>query len=186
MKRILVALTVVAVLVFLRASNRRADAEGGGESTVLSSIRLTSTTILASGALGADETVTIRLDERGNLTYAKQNATEIRCPKCGVVMDEVDRQGVVLSICRDCRGTYFDDGSLEALVVRQMHPEYGNTPQVPSKPAQAGRLTRTLGDFRPCTTADKAALVEAIRAFLAKNPGASPLWKQLLAEVERR
>lgn len=51
----------------------------------------------------------------------------MRCPICDVSMKEVERRGVVIDICPDCKGIWLDRGELENLldVVGQGTPESG-------------------------------------------------------------
>ena len=39
------------------------------------------------------------------------------CPRCeDVMLDEVDRKGVVIDLCKKCRGVWLDRGELEKLM----------------------------------------------------------------------
>jgi len=40
------------------------------------------------------------------------------CPRCGIALEEVDRQGVKVDCCRRCKGVWLDAGELEAVVIR--------------------------------------------------------------------
>ena len=40
----------------------------------------------------------------------------LRCPNCDGQMREVERRGVVIDICNECRGVFLDRGELDALV----------------------------------------------------------------------
>lgn len=40
----------------------------------------------------------------------------LRCPACDATMDQVERRGVLIDICRDCRGVYLDRGELDKLL----------------------------------------------------------------------
>jgi uncharacterized protein len=43
----------------------------------------------------------------------------MNCPRCeGAVLDERDRDGVVVDICLTCRGVWLDRGELEKLTAR--------------------------------------------------------------------
>ena len=43
----------------------------------------------------------------------------MKCPRCETeVMDEITREGVVIDVCRACRGIFLDRGDLEKLVGR--------------------------------------------------------------------
>lgn len=41
---------------------------------------------------------------------------ELKCPKCLGSMRPVERSGVVIDICQDCRGIFLDRGELERLM----------------------------------------------------------------------
>lgn len=40
----------------------------------------------------------------------------MRCPLCGVPMREVNRRGVKIDVCPECRGVWLDGGELERLL----------------------------------------------------------------------
>jgi uncharacterized protein len=43
----------------------------------------------------------------------------MKCPRCeDQVLDEKDRDGVVVDLCRKCRGIWLDRGELEKLIAR--------------------------------------------------------------------
>ena len=43
----------------------------------------------------------------------------MKCPRCeGSILDERDRDGVTIDVCRECRGVWLDRGELEKLVSR--------------------------------------------------------------------
>lgn len=39
----------------------------------------------------------------------------MRCPKCGVTMQEINLSGIVVEQCGGCNGLFFDSGELETL-----------------------------------------------------------------------
>jgi len=41
---------------------------------------------------------------------------QIRCPSCDGPMNPVERRGVVIDICRDCKGVFLDRGELDKLL----------------------------------------------------------------------
>jgi uncharacterized protein len=43
-------------------------------------------------------------------------ATTLKCPKCGGEMRSYERNGVVVDQCTECRGIFLDRGELERLV----------------------------------------------------------------------
>lgn len=43
----------------------------------------------------------------------------MNCPRCGSEpLDERDREGVTIDVCRSCRGVWLDRGELEKLIAR--------------------------------------------------------------------
>lgn len=43
----------------------------------------------------------------------------MKCPRCEtIVLDERDRDGITVDICRQCRGVWLDRGELERLIAR--------------------------------------------------------------------
>jgi Zn-finger nucleic acid-binding protein len=46
------------------------------------------------------------------------------CPRCEtVLLDEVERHGVVLDLCKKCRGLWLDRGELEKILAAERAPE---------------------------------------------------------------
>jgi Zn-finger nucleic acid-binding protein len=43
----------------------------------------------------------------------------MRCPSCGGTLVELDRGGVRVDACRDCRGVWLDRGELDKIVERE-------------------------------------------------------------------
>lgn len=70
----------------------------------------------------------------------------LRCPACDAPMQTVDRRGVVIDICRDCRGVYLDRGELDKLLdeAARQDPTLVASGTTPSEPtplaAEADRL----------------------------------------------
>ncbi|HET6336720.1 MAG TPA: zf-TFIIB domain-containing protein [Polyangiales bacterium] len=57
----------------------------------------------------------------------------MHCPRCETnQLDERDRDGVTVDICRSCRGVWLDRGELEKLIARTTAEldEYEQRPQV--------------------------------------------------------
>lgn len=40
----------------------------------------------------------------------------LRCPACDAAMQQVERRGVLIDICGDCRGVFLDRGELDKLL----------------------------------------------------------------------
>jgi Zn-finger nucleic acid-binding protein len=51
---------------------------------------------------------------------------DMKCPVCDGRMREVEKEGVVIDICPECKGVWLDRGELEKLLsgVREMRPEF--------------------------------------------------------------
>ena len=41
---------------------------------------------------------------------------ELRCPSCDGPMNPVERRGVTIDLCRDCKGVFLDRGELDKLL----------------------------------------------------------------------
>jgi Zn-finger nucleic acid-binding protein len=37
------------------------------------------------------------------------------CPRCGIYMKKIERKGVILDVCKRCKGMWFDAGEVEKL-----------------------------------------------------------------------
>jgi Zn-finger nucleic acid-binding protein len=44
---------------------------------------------------------------------------DMRCPACGGDLVELDRSGVRIDACRNCRGVWLDRGELERVIERE-------------------------------------------------------------------
>jgi Zn-finger nucleic acid-binding protein len=42
----------------------------------------------------------------------------MNCPRCSEQLDEKDREGITIDVCRGCRGVWLDRGELEKLIAR--------------------------------------------------------------------
>lgn len=47
----------------------------------------------------------------------------LRCPACDGPMQSVERRGVLIDICRDCKGVYLDRGELDKLLDEAAHQD---------------------------------------------------------------
>ncbi|MFC0392989.1 zf-TFIIB domain-containing protein [Paenibacillus mendelii] len=89
----------------------------------------------------------------------------MKCPVCeGVRMREVEKDGVLIDVCPDCKGVWLDRGELDKLMqgMRQMQDDYdrleqqyyeggtrgGNT-QAPSVPPAGGYGQAPQGGYAP-------------------------------------
>lgn len=65
---------------------------------------------------------------------------ELRCPSCDGPMSPVERRGVVIDLCRDCKGVFLDRGELDNLL------DAADAEQAPLA-AEADRLGRRERDW---------------------------------------
>jgi uncharacterized protein len=47
------------------------------------------------------------------------NQGDMRCPSCGGQLVELERSGVRIDACRQCRGVWLDRGELDAILERE-------------------------------------------------------------------
>lgn len=69
----------------------------------------------------------------------------MRCPLCDAGMKEVERRGVLIDVCPECRGVWLDRGELEKLLATAEHYEserYGE------EELRAGRARKPEPDSR--------------------------------------
>lgn len=59
---------------------------------------------------------------------------ELRCPACDAPMSPVERRGVIIDLCRDCKGVFLDRGELDKLLAADAESE--------PLAAEADRLSR--------------------------------------------
>ncbi|MFB3818619.1 MAG: zf-TFIIB domain-containing protein [Candidatus Methylomirabilales bacterium] len=57
------------------------------------------------------------------------------CPRCGVLLNEVRKVGVVVDICDQCRGMWLDRGEMEKIVqeLRSLEREEGRLERRPEE-----------------------------------------------------
>lgn len=66
------------------------------------------------------------------------------CPRCEAsLMDEIERDGVTVDICRECRGLWLDRGELEKLIAR------ANPPREKSKKKKKKDKSKKRRDYDP-------------------------------------
>lgn len=49
--------------------------------------------------------------------------TELACPLCKAALREVNREGVAIDVCGQCRGIWLDRGELEKLLAMARQPD---------------------------------------------------------------
>jgi Zn-finger nucleic acid-binding protein len=80
----------------------------------------------------------------------------MHCPRCEQsTLDEREREGITVDICRSCRGVWLDRGELEKLIARATRDldepllgQSGPAPEQHSRPAQ-GRSDAAYGRSEP-------------------------------------
>lgn len=72
----------------------------------------------------------------------------MRCPWCNVPMREVERRGVRIDVCPECRGVWLDRGELEKLLASAPAAEWGDEEDVPSREADEREARRRSGEER--------------------------------------
>ncbi len=71
---------------------------------------------------------------------------QLRCPSCDGRMQEVDRRGVRIDICTECRGVFLDRGELDKLL--DLAPTDEANPAVDTTPTRpADRANEHDGDW---------------------------------------
>jgi acetyl-CoA carboxylase beta subunit len=66
-----------------------------------------------------------RLREEAARETAEQEKVQLkemhwmRCPKCGMELDELDFRGVVVDACFACGGMFFDHGEIDKIVEQE-------------------------------------------------------------------
>src|SRR5262245_40309436 len=68
-------------------------------------------------------------------TLGKSRRTSMRCPRCETsVLDERERDGVVIDVCKECRGIWLDRSELERLIARAIREQEQQELQQPGPP----------------------------------------------------
>jgi uncharacterized protein len=64
----------------------------------------------------------------------------MRCPRCeNSVLDEREREGVTVDVCRECRGIWLDRSELERIVSRALREQQeADAPEAPPAQPPAG------------------------------------------------
>jgi Zn-finger nucleic acid-binding protein len=53
---------------------------------------------------------------KGSIQDMERAIAELSCPKCGGTMRALERQGIVIEMCGDCRGIFLDRGELDRMI----------------------------------------------------------------------
>ena len=64
----------------------------------------------------------------------------MRCPLCDVSMREVERRGVRIDVCPECRGIWLDRGELEKLLAAEPETRWGEPEAREAHGEAGGRL----------------------------------------------
>ncbi|CAH1215391.1 hypothetical protein PAECIP111893_03946 [Paenibacillus plantiphilus] len=65
----------------------------------------------------------------------------MKCPVCeNVRMREVEKDGVMIDVCPDCKGVWLDRGELDKLMqgIRELQSDYNKMEQQANRPPQSG------------------------------------------------
>lgn len=66
----------------------------------------------------------------------------MRCPWCNVPMREVERRGVRIDVCPECRGVWLDRGELEKLLASAPEAAWADHDDLPDREVGEGREAR--------------------------------------------
>ena len=59
----------------------------------------------------------------------------MKCPRCeSSALDEREREGVTIDVCRECRGIWLDRSELERIVARALREQHEQEPAAPQAP----------------------------------------------------
>ena len=75
----------------------------------------------------------------------------MQCPRCETsTLDERDREGVTIDVCKSCRGLWLDRGELEKLIARTSaeFDEYDRRPQQQPQQPQQSQYRGDHDDYR--------------------------------------
>ena len=48
--------------------------------------------------------------------FKKKGEVTLRCPRCRVKMDKIEKENVVIDVCPSCNGMWLDDNEMEKIV----------------------------------------------------------------------
>ena len=60
----------------------------------------------------------LRAQQQGEAKAAAQQASSMKCPKCGEALKEETYQKIVIDQCTGCRGIWLDPGELEQVAAK--------------------------------------------------------------------
>lgn len=64
---------------------------------------------------------------------------QMRCPSCDGPMNPVERRGVIIDLCRDCKGVFLDRGELDKLLDAAEASEMAYRSDARSDPRSSGQ-----------------------------------------------
>jgi Zn-finger nucleic acid-binding protein len=72
----------------------------------------------------------------------------MKCPVCkGTELDMMDRQGIEIDYCPECRGVWLDRGELDKIIERSAPASPGRENRPPSEHERQSREQRERRDF---------------------------------------
>ena len=48
--------------------------------------------------------------------FKKNKERKLRCPRCSVKMDKIEKQEVVIDVCPGCNGMWLDDKEMDKII----------------------------------------------------------------------
>jgi Zn-finger nucleic acid-binding protein len=66
----------------------------------------------------------------------------MRCPTCGTRLVEVERTGVLIDACPNCRGVWLDRGELDKILVKERQLSGGDPDEDFFREVEGGRAPR--------------------------------------------
>jgi Zn-finger nucleic acid-binding protein len=62
----------------------------------------------------------------------------LKCPICDVPLRVIDRRGIEIDVCPECRGVWLERGELEKFIAAVPESEFGEAPARPAASPQGG------------------------------------------------
>jgi Zn-finger nucleic acid-binding protein len=73
----------------------------------------------------------------------------MRCPTCGTRLVEVDRTGVLIDACPNCRGVWLDRGELDKILVKERQLSGGDSDEDFFREVEGRRAPRPAPPVQP-------------------------------------
>jgi Zn-finger nucleic acid-binding protein len=71
----------------------------------------------------------------------------MKCPVCNITLNMMDRQGVEIDYCPQCRGVWLDRGELDKIIERSASMSYAPRDAVPAQESYPPRNVETRGEY---------------------------------------